>query len=294
MQKILAFLQLVRVNNLIILLATLVFSYYFLTDYLTIEDLFQPRFILLCLCIILTSAAGYIINDYYDINIDLTNKPEKVIIGKHISRRKAMFIHFIFSVVAFIIGLYLSWYLGSIIFFTTIVLWLYSVYFKKRLLSGNIIVAALSAFVLLVLPFFNPLISKYLVWIYSVFAFGVSLIREIVKDTEDLRGDSKFNCKTLPILFGVRKTKKVLIALNLVFIGLLLTHLFIANSYIPFRHQANAIVYIFYILLFLVFPLLIAMYYIYRADVKSDFSRLSLFYKIYMLIGIFSMVIIKL
>lgn len=294
MQKLIAFLQIVRVNNLIIMLATLAFSYYCLTDYLTPEDLLQPRFLLLCFCVILTAAAGYIINDYHDINIDLTNKPNKVVIGKTISRRWAMLLHFIFNGLALLGGLYLSGYIGLMVAICVVMLWLYSVHFKKQFLSGNLLVAALSAFVVAILPLFNKQISGYLVWVYALFAFGISLIREIVKDAEDLRGDSKFDCKTLPIVLGIRKTKKLLITLVLTYTILLFAHTFIATSLIPFRHNYGQIAYTFYMLLFVIVPLILTTYLLLKADVKSDFSRLSTLYKIIMLSGLISMVIIKL
>jgi 4-hydroxybenzoate polyprenyltransferase len=276
------------------MLVTLAISYYCLTDYLTPEDLLQPRFLLLCACVVLTAAAGYIINDYHDINIDLTNKPNKVVIGKIISRRWAMLLHFIFNGLAFLGGFYLSSYTGLMVAVCMVMLWLYSVHFKKQFLSGNLLVGALSAFVIAILPLFNQQISSYLVWVYALFAFGISLIREIVKDAEDLRGDSKFNCKTLPIVLGVRKTKKVLIGLVLMYTILLFAHTFIANSLIPFRHSYGQIFYTFYMLLFVVVPLIITTYLLLKADVKSDFSRLSTLYKVIMLSGLLSMVIIKL
>lgn len=294
MQKLFALLQITRANNLIIMLVTLAISYYCLTDYLTPEDLLQPRFLLLCACVVLTAAAGYIINDYHDINIDLTNKPNKVVIGKIISRRWAMLLHFIFNGLAFLGGFYLSSYIGLMVAVCMVMLWLYSVHFKKQFLSGNLLVGALSAFVIAILPLFNQQISSYLVWVYALFAFGISLIREIVKDAEDLRGDSKFNCKTLPIVLGVRKTKKVLIGLVLMYTILLFAHTFIANSLIPFRHSYGQIFYTFYMLLFVVVPLIITTYLLLKADVKSDFSRLSTLYKVIMLSGLLSMVIIKL
>src|SRR5574343_139113 len=293
-RKLVAFFSLIRTGNLLLMMATLSLSYYCLTDYLTLDDLLAPRFLMLGFCVMLTAAAGYIINDYHDINIDLTNKPEKVIIGKDLSRRWAMLLHFSFNSLAFLLGFYLHPFLGLSILMCTIALWLYSVHFKKQFLSGNLLVAALSAFVIIILPLFNPKISNYLVWAYALFAFGVSLIREIVKDAEDLRGDAKFNCKTLPIVLGVRKTKSILISISLVYIVLIFAHLFIANSLIPFRHHYGTILYLIYMLLLVIVPFVFSFYFLFRADVKADFTRLSSFYKIMMLCGLLSMLIIKL
>ena len=294
MQKIGALFQVTRVGNLLIMLGTLALSYYCLTDYLTVDDLLKPRFLLLCLSVLLTGAAGYIINDYHDVQIDLTNKPEKVVIGKVISRRWAMLLHFIFNALAVLIGLSLRIEIGIMVMVSAILLWLYSVHFKKQFLTGNIMVAALSALVIVILPLFNKQISGYLVWSYALFAFGISLIREIVKDAEDLRGDSKFNCKTLPIVMGIRKTKNLLLTLIFIYVGLVFSHIFIANSLIPFRHGYDNVFYTFYMLLFVCIPLLFSAYLMYRADVKNDFTRLSRLFKILMITGLLSMVIIKL
>ncbi len=293
MQKLLALIQLTRAQNLVIMLATLALSYYCLTDYLTADDLLNYRFVALCISVLLTAAAGYIINDYLDVNIDLTNKPQKVIIGKIISRRWAMLLHFSFNTSAVLIGFYLKPSLGLSILICTVLLWLYSVYFKKQFLSGNLLVAVLSSFVIVILPFFNPQISNYLVWVYAIFALGLTLIREIVKDAEDIRGDSKFNCKTLPIVLGVRKTKRILITLVFIYVLLISSHVFIGNSQIPFRHFYGNVLYVIYMLLFVAIPLVATTYLLYRADVKSDFTRLSTLYKLIMVAGLLSMAIIK-
>lgn len=293
MQKLIALFQLSRTGNLIIMLLTLALSYYCLTDYLTPEDLLRPRFVALCICVVLTGAAGYIINDYHDVNIDLTNKPDKVIIGKIISRRWAMLLHFVFNGMAILIGLYLKWSIGLSVVICMILLWLYSVYFKSRFLSGNILVAALSAYVLIILPLFDPHISGYLVWSYALFAFGISLVREIVKDAEDLRGDSKFDCKTLPIVLGIRKTKTILIALVGIYVLLIFGHIFIAHSLIPFRHSYGAVIYPLYMVFMVIIPLLTTIFLLFKADVKHDFSRLSSIYKLMMITGLLSMLVIK-
>lgn len=294
MQKLIAVLQLSRAGNLVIMMATLALSYYCLTDYLMLEDLLRPRFIALAVCVVLTGAAGYIINDYHDVRIDMTNKPDKVIIGKAISRRWAMLLHFVFNGIAILIGLYLNPAIGLSVIICMILLWLYSVHFKKQFLSGNVLVAGLSAFVLVILPLFDIHISGYLVWSYAVFAFGISLIREIVKDAEDMRGDSKFDCKTLPIVLGIRKTKTILIALVLIYVMLVFTHIFVAHALIPFRHPYGAFIYPVYMIVFVILPLLVTSYLLYRADVKHHFTRLSTLYKLIMITGLLSMIVIKL
>lgn len=293
MKQLVALWQVTRMPNLIIMAATMCLSYYCFTDYLTLTDLVSIKFLLLCASVVLTAAAGYIINDYLDVSIDLTNKPNKVIIGKTISRRWAMLLHFSFNGIAILLGCYIKPSIGFIVALCTVTLWLYSVYYKKMFLTGNLLVAALSAFVIALLPWFNQQTSIYLVWVYSIFAFGISLIREIVKDAEDLRGDAKFSCKTLPIVLGIRKTKKILLALVAIYLFLIVAHLTWGYGFISFRHSYNHLFYAAYMFLAVIIPLCYCLYLLNKADVKNDFKQLSGWCKFIMLSGLLSMVLIK-
>lgn len=276
------------------MLLTLVMSYYFFTDYLLPEDLLRLRFIALCIATLLVGAGGYIINDYLDVKIDLTNKPHKVVIGPFISRRWAMLLHLVFNVVAVMIGVMINDRIGATMFVCGVMLWLYSVYFKRRFLSGNILIATLSAYVILMLLFFDHGVSVFLVWSYALFAFTLTLIREIIKDTEDMRGDSKFDCKTVPIVLGIRKTRQILIALTGFMCVIVFMYAFASYRFIPFRHHHGQIVYMIYMILFVAVPLLVMIYLLTMADMKKDFSRLSTFAKLVMLTGMLSMLFIKL
>ncbi len=290
---LIAFFRLIRINNLLMMTGTQVLTYFFLTDYLIAEDLLRGRFALLLIATFLTAASGYIINDYIDVKIDITNKPDKVVVGHQISRRMAMLLHLLFNVVAFYLGLIINWKLAFSIVLCSVFLWFYSVVFKRLFLTGNLLIAFLSAYVLLILKLFDNGVSGYLIWAYAFFAFAITLIREIIKDAEDLRGDSKFDCKTLPIVLGVRKTKSILITLTGLFAALLFLHVLAGQALIPFRHGYAAAAYIFYILLFVIVPLLLMIYLLRMADTKKDFTRLSSLSKLIMLAGMLSMMVIK-
>jgi 4-hydroxybenzoate polyprenyltransferase len=293
MNLLISFFRLIRIYNLLIMLATQVLAYYYLTDYLIVEDLIRLKFIALVIATLLAGASGYIINDYIDVKIDITNKPDKVIVGNVIPRRWAMLFHLAFNVIAFLLGLLIDWKVALAVVFCAIALWFYSVVFKRQFLLGNLLIAALSAFVLLILRLYDHSVSGYLVWVYALFAFYISLLREIIKDAEDLRGDSRFDCKTLPIILGIRKTKSILVSLTSIFIGLLFVHVFISSGKIPFRHSYSSIIYIFYMVMFVIAPLCGMVYLLRTADVKRDFTRLSAFAKIIMLLGLLSMIVIK-
>ncbi len=226
---------------------------------------------------IIIAAAGYIINDYYDIKIDYINKPERVVIGKIIPRRFAILFHTLFSVGGIAIGFYLSWQIGAIHFFSAFMLWLYSNSLKRLPLIGNVVIAFLTALsVFIIAVFYKTNIN--LILIYSLFAFFISLVREVVKDMEDLKGDITFGCKTLPILWGIRKTKYFLYSVLVVFVVLVL----ILDSYFTILPSV-------YFMSFLFLPLAWFALRLHRADTVKDFRWLSNLSKIIMLLGIISM-----
>jgi len=257
---ILDFLRLIRINNLLIISATQVFAYYFLSPGISLYTLFQLKFLLLMTSTFLVAAAGYIINDYMDVMLDLVNKPDKVIVGKSISRRLAC----------------------------SICLWGYSQLLKKTYLSGNILVALLTASTLFILLVFDSNLMQAGIWVYALFAFLSTLIREIIKDTEDLRGDQQFKAKTLPIVLGIRKTKEIIFWLHMVLIGLTLTY---CSYFAAISISGNRIyvMFLMYMLILVLVPMFAMAWLIKVADVKKDFTRLSFLSKLVMLSGIISM-----
>jgi 4-hydroxybenzoate polyprenyltransferase len=178
------------------------------------------------------------------------------------------------------LGLWLGLRIAAIHFVSAFLLWWYSNNLKRQPFIGNLIVALLTgASVLLV----NVLYYEHytLVGIYALFAFFMTLVREIVKDMEDLKGDNTFGCRTLPIVFGLRKTKWVIYILLMVFALLVL---FLNYSYTRLPE--------YYFLIFLFVPLGFFLMRLIAADTKKDFYWLSQWCKIIMLLGILSMIFI--
>lgn len=226
------------------------------------------------------AAAGYIINDYYDVKIDLINKPERVVVGKSITRRYALFFHSALNAVALAAGFAVSWRVGTVLFFSAFLLWLYSNQLKRLPLVGNAVVALLTALTLeIVAVLYNT--HPPLVTVYASFAFFMTLVREIIKDMEDWRGDATFGCKTLPIVWGLPKTRR--------FIYLLLALFF--STVVVFHFLFDALPGYYFALLSV--PLAALIYRLGRADTVADFRRLSLLCKVIMLLGIFSMVFVR-
>lgn len=241
------------------------------------EAIADIRLLGLAISTMLIAGAGYAINDYYDVKIDLINKPERVIIGKSIPRRYALLIHTTLSVAGIAVGFWLTWKVGVINLLSAFMLWLYSNALKRLPFIGNFTVALLtgiSVFVVNVL--FPPLIV--LAGIYALFAFFMTLVREIIKDLEDLKGDGTFGCKTLPIVWGIRRTKFFTYFLLLLFAVLVLA----LNQWVsPLPMMFFA--------WFLFLPMMALLAWLIRADTRKDFYRLSQFCKIIMLAGILSM-----
>jgi 4-hydroxybenzoate polyprenyltransferase len=290
MKKLAAFLQLIRWNNLVIMFCTQVLSYYFLSSGISFAQLTEPRFICLCIATVFVGAGGYIINDYIDVNLDLVNKPDKVIVGHVISRRWTMFWHFILNGIALCLGLFIGLKVTLSIAVAAFLLWVYSVSLKRKFLLGNLLVSLLSAFVIVINYVYDTSLNLNLIIAYSIFAFSITLLREIIKDAEDIRGDGKFDCETIPIVLGIRKTKWILFYLTSAFIVILFVYTSLSASSFPFVHTVSRGSFLFYMLVFVVVPIGIMLYFIRTADTTADFTRLSRLAKLIMITGMLSMI----
>ncbi len=312
MKTILAFFRLIRWPNLLFIVVTQVLFYYCVYTPLLIQfPSFnnQLLFGLLSLSSVLIAAAGYIINDYFDIQIDIINKPDKIVINKFIKRRWAIIWHFIFSTLGVAISFYVSlktgqWLIFLINFLCVLLLWFYSTTFKRKLLSGNLIIAALTAWVIMVVYLFvgadifslkgwvkNSLdfnvqrLFKFTL-LFACFAFVMTLIREVIKDLEDMEGDRKYNCTTMPITWGVPAAK----VFTAVWIVVCVAALAIVQLY---AWQSGWWIAAIYILLLLVLPLLFMLNKLYKAATPSHYRELSKIVKIVILFGILSMLFLK-
>ncbi|PLK45768.1 geranylgeranylglycerol-phosphate geranylgeranyltransferase [Emticicia sp. TH156] len=282
LKTIAAFFRLVRLNNLLIIVLTQYMARIFLVgpkaDWQSY--IFELKHFLLVFATVCIAAAGYIINDYFDIKIDLVNKPREVIIGKIIRRRRAILSHQILNFIGIAIGLFLGLKVFLINVFAVSALWFYSERFKRQAFIGNFLVAFLTAFSLIVLAVYYKQ-NEMLVNIYALFAFSISLIREIIKDMEDIRGDARYGCRTLPIIWGIRRTKILLYIFIVGFVSILFFMAYsLHNQYLIMIFSGSIIV----------FTWLINK--LYWADRKKDFTLLSRICKIIMMGGIASMIFV--
>lgn len=279
-KSIFSFFNLIRWQNLLIIALCQIIARVFVVEKVY-HSYFDFRFMLIMLVTLLIAAAGYIINDYFDVKIDLINKPNEVIIGREISRRKAILIHQFISGIAVIISLFINFKVVIICVLAVFLLWVYAAFYKKIAIVGNVLVAGLTASSLLIISVSYQNVDLILN-IYAIFAFTITLIREIVKDIEDIKGDEKFGCKTLPILWGVRRTKYFLYLLIVIFVFLVIS---------MSLHIGNISLY--YIFSFLSIPTTYFIIKLYQADRKIHFSDLSKIAKIIMMLGIISMSVIN-
>lgn len=311
MKNIAAFFQLIRWPNLVFIVLTQVL-FYFVVFYSILEPgnddyLFDRTglFFLLIAASVLIAAAGYIINDYFDVPLDVVNKPGRVIVTRIMNRRWAMLLHMLFSLAGICISLYVSYRTKSLaIAFgnisCVILLWFYSTWFKRTLLIGNVTISLLTAWVTGVVYFFAGAKVIYLQgWLqapypfdirrlfiltlmYSGFAFIVSLVREAIKDMEDLHGDAKYGCRTMPVVWGIPATK--------VYIAVWLTVILASLGIIIFYAvQSGWWLSAFYGLAFIVFPFVQIFRKLKASATPEDYHALSNRVKLVMLTGILSM-----
>ena len=256
------------------------------------------HFLLLIISSVLIAAAGYIINDYFDLNIDRINKPKKLIVQKIISRRYAIAWHFFLSMAGIAIGFYLDFtthatLLGFSNLICAVLLFIYSVSLKKRLLSGNILISLLTAWTVLVVtwcearflltPGINTSRILRATLLYAGFAFIISLVREAIKDMEDIDGDARFGCKTLPIVWGINAAK----IYTAVWMTILCIMLLVLQVYVLQFHWWLSSV---YCLLFIFIPLVDVFRKLFKAQTPHDFHALSSRVKFIMFTGILSMI----
>ena len=319
MKLVTAFFRLIRWPNLVFIVVTQCLFYYLITVPVFNANHSTPSlndilFWAIVTASVLIAAAGYIINDYFDLNIDRVNKPEKLVVEKIIKRRWAIVWHWVLSALGFAISTWacleiVDWHtmlVAAINLFSIIALWLYSTTYKRKLLIGNILISFLTAWTILIIYLINMKswfmvkatweykhsydlsvikLFKYAI-VYSSFAFIISLVREVIKDMEDMEGDAKYDCKTMPIVWGIPASKVFTAVWLIVLTGALV----VLQFYAMHLHWWWSVVYnVFTIIV----PLLWVLQKLYKAQSSKDYHQLSNAVKLIMLAGILSMIFFK-
>ena len=289
-------LKLIRFQNLVVMV---------LIQYLIRFTLIIPKygkenvlsdfyFVLILFSILLIVAAGFTINDYFDIKVDSENKDEDVIVGRIIKRRITLVIHFILTSVGLISGFYFAYKINHleisiILIFCAYILWFYNLKLKRIFFLANLIIAGLSAIFVISIATLEIFLKynhnssinniKILILI-ATFAFILSLMNEIIKDLKTLEGDKKYKIRTLPTVWSLLKTKEFLKWLSII-------TAFIVSimSITEFKTNVNALSYSF---IFIIGPLFLLNIWVYKAQQKLEYERTSKLNKFIIFAGIMS------
>lgn len=299
--KLAVFLRLIRWKNLLLIIylqILLKFSLFSAFELDTNLSVFQ--FVVLLSSLILITAAGYIINDIFDLKSDLINKPQKVIVTNLFSVETSQRLYLINNTLGIVLGIGLSLSVQKptyafIFIGASLLLYFYSKKLKSKALIGNVIVSFLVTLSVLILYIFDlnftvqnkaQQLAVYVILLLSGFAFFINLVREIVKDIEDVNGDYNLKMNTLPILLGVSRAKKIAAFLCLFPLGLLL---FVIIKYASIYKYM-----VLFLLIFTFIPLVYVTIKLTSAKTKKDFKRLSVFLKILMFLGINALLLFSL
>jgi 4-hydroxybenzoate polyprenyltransferase len=304
--------SLLRVPNLaIIILTQYLLGYGIIRPYMMMQNVEPPlghlNFFILVAVTVFIAAAGYIINDHFDVNTDRRNKPGRNVLEGKLSVRSALRVYYLLNAIAVAAGFYLAWKAGSFqlgLIFPAIagLLWFYSSRYQRQAFWGNLIVAVLSAMVILIIwlfEFFMLLqngdefvsvmnlldsINRY-VWAYAFFAFLVTLIREMLKDIQDMNGDMAMGYRTLPVIWGIKPVRIIaalLIVICMALLALGQAYLYSNGMALPFWYLLIAVQSILAYLLYLLI----------RSGSSETYGFLANTAKIIMLAGILSMELI--
>lgn len=229
----------------------------------------------------LTIASGYIINNFYDSKKDLINRPNKSMLDRLVRQKTKLQVYFAVNFIVFLLAFFVS--IRAVFFFSTYIflIWFYSHKLKKMVVIGN-----LTASFLAVLPFFAILLYyKNLypqIFAHATFLFLLLLIREMIKDLENIKGDVANNYQTIPVLFGENFSKKIISVLT---ISTIIPIYFLIEifevGYMDIYFYVSLIVLIFFIQK------------LWKSESKTDYLMLHNILKFLVVSGVFCIVLIE-
>jgi 4-hydroxybenzoate polyprenyltransferase len=282
LKKIFSLLSVVRGYNILILIfAQYLASIFIFSSEKSIRQVaFDLHLLYIVIATVCVVAAGYIINNFYDVKVDRINRPLKTSLDNFVKQETKLLLYFFLNFLGFTFGLLVSF--KSALFFTVYIfsIWFYSHKLKKYAFTGLI-----SATTLTILPFFAVFVyyknfSK-IIFVHAIFLFLLIMVRELIKDLENIKGALANNYKTFSIVHGELKTKQLsffLLVLTLFPTIFLLNHL--ALGYMKY----------FFYLSFV--TLLYVGIYLWKSNKQRDYTFLHNILKVLLLIGVFSLVFI--
>lgn len=280
--KIISLFSVVRGYNIpVIVLAQYLAAIFILAkDQRALNVILDGNLFIIVFATSLTIASGYIINSFYDSQKDLINRPKKTMLDRLVSQKTKISVYFALNLMVTVIAFFVSF--RAVLFFSAYIflIWFYSHKIKKISIVGNLMAAFLA-----VLPFFGILLYyKNLypeIFAHAAFLYLLILIRELVKDLENLTGDFVSDYRTIPILYGEKTAKKVITTLTLLTV---IPVYFLIEVY----HVGYMDIYFYASLLMLLFFL----FQLRKSNTKSDYLQLHNLLKFIIVAGVFSIVLI--
>lgn len=276
------FYKISRPNNLAISFLSFCLAA-FLANNHSFVFLTHPIFWAVGIAIVWIAAGGYWINDVYDFKIDKINKPERTVINAFLSVKKVLSVYWFMHILLFLAVVLITKKLTILLIGASILLFLYAAWLKRTSLVGNMLVAFMTALVLMMAGFIYTF-NVPLIWA-AIFAFEINLVREIVKDIEDIEGDLRFELKTLPIQAGVQTARLIVFIIYI---------LFIISTWLPFILQwieRKDVSYSYLICSFLLvqIPSIFLLRHLSRCKDSKDYAQHSQYVKYLMLAGMITL-----
>ena len=245
------------------------------------EVLLDRTLFALILASVAAIASGYIINNFYDSEKDSINRPHQVSVEKMVSQNTKLILYFILNISVIIAASYVSF--RAVLFFSLYIfaIWFYSHKIKKRPVVGN-----LTSAILTITPFFAIFLYyknfSSLIFVFGFYLFLVLSMRELIKDLQNLKGDLLQNYKTIPVVYGEKYAKLMIIVLVVCNVSVTI---FLLTSYALERMD-----YFFYTSISLLFVVLLLLP---KAQSRQQYSRIHILLKLLVLLGVFSIVLLN-
>ncbi|MDC0629838.1 MAG: geranylgeranylglycerol-phosphate geranylgeranyltransferase [Flavobacteriaceae bacterium] len=245
------------------------------------EVIFDRPLFALILATVGAIASGYIINNFYDTEKDIINRPHQSILEQYVSQNTKLILYFIINFIVVVVASYVSF--RSVLFFSVYIfaIWFYSHKIKKKPIIGNLISAILT-----ITPFFAIFLyyKNYsgLIFVFGFYLFLVLSMRELVKDLENLKGDLTLNYKTIPVVYGEKVAK--LMVVILVTINILITW------YLLTTFDLGTMDYFFYLSVSLLSVVVVL---VFLAQHQQQYMRIHYLLKLLILLGVFSIILLN-
>ena len=281
--KIVSLFSVVRGYNIpVIILAQYLSAIFILSpEKRALDVLLDVNLFLIVLASSITIASGYIINSFYDHKKDIINRPNKTLLDRFVSQKTKLTVYFSLNFIAAILSIFVSW--RAVLFFSVYIflIWFYSHKIKKLAIVGNLMAAFMA-----ILPFFAILLyykNLYaVIFAHAVFLFLLLLIREMIKDLENIKGDLANGYNTIPILYGEQISKKIITGLTLLTIVPIYILIEIYDvGYLDFYLYSCLIILLFFLL------------YLSKANTKANYLILHNVLKFLIVSGVFSIILIN-